>query len=266
MRILLTFIFLLVASPLSANPFLMYGGTSGATNYLNHANCQAAYYMNSAVAETDRCNGGSENLSVSGGDTIPTSGTVPAGFAGTSRDWESGDDEYLYHADGGSTDISGANQELTICIWVDLESDTSFRDIAGKWITTTDQRQYKIQYDSNLNAVKFMLSSDGADDTIAIGATNISTNPAFICGVYNDTDIRIYIDGVLDSNGASNPKTYSAGIFNGTAQFIIGEEPDVGAGFDGLGDEVIVLDTALTATQVLEISANGIDGSKGGND
>lgn len=83
--------------------------------------------------------------------------------------------------------------------------------------------------------------------------------------VYNDTDIRIYVDGVLDT-GADNPKAHTTGIFNSNASFIVGDGGGLTNEFDGLIDEVIIFDRALSAAEILNIYNDGIDGSNGGND
>jgi len=73
------------------------GGTaSGATNYALDANCMGAWRMNSSTNETDVSGEGGTLIVASG--TIPTSATVPSGYSGDSRDFESADTEYLSHA------------------------------------------------------------------------------------------------------------------------------------------------------------------------
>jgi len=235
--------------------------TSTVTDYTADANCMGAWFMNSSSTETDRSGEGT-TLTESSGDDMPTSATVPSGFGGNSRDFEAGDADYLYAADGGSTDINGADQPISICFWVKLESYSADQRFVEKY--DTGQLQYRVRYDTSDGGIKFFLSSDGSAYTECTGATDIDdTDWHHICAVYDDTDMRVYFDGSLDSNGADNPKTYSAGIYNGSDQFTISSDSSPA---DGLIDEVIIFDRAISAAEVSDVMTNGIDGIKGGND
>jgi hypothetical protein len=245
---------------------------AGATDYTQDANCMGAWYMNGGESangdnETDRSGEGGTLIESSG--DIPDSATVPSGYSGTSRDFERGDTEALYHADGNSTDISGADQKLSFCAWIKFEADPADDIwIVDKYETAGNQKGYKFQHDHGLNAMKVNLSSDGSAFVSAVGATDLAddTDWHHVCFVYNDVDIRIYVDGSLDSNGADNPKAYTAGIFNNTDDFSIGAESRSGGGFDGLIDEVIIFDRDLSAAEISDIYTNGISGDKGGSD
>ena len=74
-----------------------------ATDYTADANCMGAWAMSTSNGDETDLSGEGETLTQSG--TILTSVTVPAGYDGTSRDFERGSSEFLEHADGGSTDI-----------------------------------------------------------------------------------------------------------------------------------------------------------------
>ncbi|MCK5612722.1 LamG domain-containing protein [Candidatus Pacearchaeota archaeon] len=245
------------------------GGTTDSTA---DPNCMGAWFTNGGLSangddEIDR-SGEGETLTETGGD-IPNSATVPGGYSGTSRDFEDGDTEGLVHADGGSTDISGADQALTLAAWIKYEANPDSDDaIINKYYVVGNERQYKISFRNSDSAVVGYISNDGTAFSKAIGGTDINdTNWHHVALVYNDIDIRIYLDGSLDSNGADNPKAHTTGIYNGTAQFNVGSNVDASAEyFDGLIDEVIVFDRALSAAEILYIYNNGIDGTKGGND
>lgn len=249
------------------------------TSYMKDANCKAAWYMNNNGGnETDR-SGNNETLTQTSG-TIPTSATVPTNYLGTSRDFEASQSEYLTHADGGSTDISGANQPISLSVWYYRESDTgAVQFLISKYGFTSpaNQRQYYIRVQhsgasSNPSGVLFAISSNGEDSgqgTAWSGSTIPTGSWTHIAGVYNDIDMRVYVNGVLDPNGAKNPQAFTDGIFDGSAPFAIGCEKVDGTPedfADGLIDEVIIFDRALSATEVSEIYTNGISGNKGGND
>ncbi len=70
--------------------------------------------------------------------------------------------------------------------------------------------------------LNFRLSSNGTALINAIGATTLTNGTVYdaLC-VYNATDMRVYILGSLDTNGSSNPKAYTSGIFAGTDDFAV---------------------------------------------
>ncbi len=101
--------------------------------------------------------------------------------------------------------------------------------------------------------------------TSAGGATNVATGEwTHGGGVYNDTDIRVYRNGSLDNNGASNPRTYSAGISEEPSVFAIGAYfngyPTSAREIDGHVDDVGVFDRELSSTEVDDIYTNGMAG------
>jgi len=238
---------------------------SSGIDYTQDANCMGAWYMNNNGGdETDR-SGEGETLTQASG-TIPTSATVPSGYSGTSRDFEAGDTEHLSHVDEGSTEINGANQAITLAAWVKLESLSADGVAISKW-DTGSERQYRLYYESSDSKLYFVLSDNGTNETNCVSNTSFSgdTDWHHIAAVYNDTDMRIYIDGSLDSNGADNPKTYSAGIDNSTSQFRLGADIN-GNRLDGLLDEVAIFDRELSSTEISNLYNDGISGNKGGND
>ena len=211
-----------------------------------------------------------QEIDVSGNDEllIQGSGTIPYvdGILGKSRDFEASETEYLTAPDGGSTDVSGANQSISIVCWVKLESDTGdYQSIIAKYNSGSNWRQYKLLYTYNGSALDdnvlyFLLSSDGSASSGCIGATDINDGEwHHLACVYDDTDQRIYIDGELDSNGADNPKAYTDGIGDEIAPFFLGT---TGTGaddfFDGIIDEVAIFSRALTALEIKDIYQHGL--------
>ena len=237
------------------------------TNYGNDANCMGYWAMEEGFsAGTDN----ETDLSGEGGTLVETSGDIPNSadkmFGSYSRDFELGDSEYLTHADGGSTDISGADQAISfICFYKSENADQTNEEVLiGKYDNVNSDIQYTLYIATTGDVATLRLSSDGASTSSAVGATDIGTNWRGIAAVYNDTDIRIYLDGSLDSNGSSNPRVYSGGIFNANEPFYIGVHLKAGnldEYADGLIDDAAVFNRALTSVEVADINTNGVQGS-----
>jgi plastocyanin len=247
------------------------GGGGTHTDYTADANCQGAWRMNGNPSETDR-SGNGYTLTVSTDDTIPTSATVPSGYAGTSRNFEVLDEEYLYITEGSAPnlDINGADAKLTICGWVQMggaQSAGEYRAIAGKYGDST-YRQYAIYtlgYGDNV-VPSFIVSSTGANSIEPIGTTLMQVGVWYhICGVSDDINVMLYVNGALE-----NQVAHTAGIWNAGNRFMIGARDTDGTGalrfFDGPIDEVIVFNRALSVEEINELKNYGIDGTLGASD
>lgn len=233
---------------------------SGATDYTQDANCMGAWFMNAEDAETDRSGEGG-TLSETG--SAARSGDVrPPGYNGYSRYFLS--TGYLTHADGGATDISGADQPITVAAWINLDGLSVDKHIMSHGNLTTSAG-FAFYIESTDSTVRFRLSSDGSASVVAYSAATVSIGTwAHVAAVYNDTDIRIYVNGALSTNGSYNPLTYSSGVFNNNYVFGIGV---CGSNyFTGYIDEAIVFNRALSAAEILELYETGISGDTGGSD
>lgn len=152
-----------------------------------------------------------------------------------------------------SIDISGTNQHLTLSAWIKT-AETSIdndEDIISKWDSAGGERQYRFDIDnSDGDRAKFWLSPNGTSGYAAIGATDIVDGVLhhIVC-VYDDVSMTIYVDGSVDSNGASNPLTYSDGInpTNTSELRIAGHIAGGGLYFGGIIDEVRISDIASSA-------------------
>lgn len=114
------------------------------------------------------------------------------------------------------------------------------------------QQSWEI-YVSGSSKLTFELTPDGSSTTAAVGATTLGTSTWYtVACVYDGTDMRIYLNGVLDSNGGSNPASYSSGIYDGTADFAIGARSDASSFFDGLIDDCRIYNVAKSASEVLD--------------
>jgi hypothetical protein len=218
--------------------------------------------------ETDRSEVVSNDLTETGG-TIPRD-TVNFAFGTSSRDFESADTELLLHADGLDTDISGGDQQISLVVWFTPEAIGGGGNdmLVAKYDPDTNARSYALYWsDGASDEVRCSLSSAGTTVTTstAIGGTSLSAGTGyFLACVYDDTDIKIYLNANIDSNGADNPKTYSSGLNNSNTEFTIGARDDnfPCCGYndyaDGLIDEVGIFDVALDGTDINDIMDNGL--------
>lgn len=270
---LLIVLLVLAASPAYPGGMIIGSGGGGGeapTDYTDDANCMGAWFMNgSSTTETDQ-SGHSETLTETYAiDGIVRSSTVPTGFSGYSRDFELTESEYLSGgADGTDLDINGAEQSVTVFVRFRSE-DTTYSysaHIAGKNDTAANQRQYRLGLNTSGYA-EFRLSSNGTSSTAVVGSANVADgNWHSAAGVYDAAADKLYL--YVDGSSAADAVDYSGGIYNGSAFFNIGGDNALTnlLAFDGLICEVIVLNRACSSSEISEMDANGIDGTKGAND
>ena len=238
-------------------------------DFTQYSSCMGAWYMVSNYSpsypayEPDQSGEGGILYNPS---TISNSSTVPYNYSGTSRLWNA--TECLWHEDGKSTDISGST--MSFFAWIKFTSDPSDQaTVVAKWSTLAGQWQYSFMHYHAANAMVAFISNDGSSVTYAQGATDLAddTDWHHVGFVVDGSNITVYVDGWVDSNGALNPKAYSGGIFNGNDNFTIGCASDQSREpFPGYIDDVIIFDTALTPTEVYELYYRGTSGNKGGDD
>ena len=201
-------------------------------------------------------NGGTEyDSSKSGEDLTETSGTIPTatGKIGNARSFASADTEYLYHADGGSTEINGADQPVTVSAWITRASDSgAIEAVVAKWDSVSNNRSYMLAVDE-FECVSGYLSANGISYAKAVGITVIPTDSSwqYLVMVYDDTTVSAYLNGAVNLKLNENPLSYNSGIFNGTATFMIGARGGSATGYwNGLIDEARVANDARTAAEV----------------
>lgn len=193
--------------------------------------------------------------SANGNNLTETSGTIPfvAGKIGKAADFEAGDTEYLEITDAAQTglDITG---DFTISAWIKPESISAFMSVASKYNTATGKRCYRMSISSS-GKLECYVSNDGT--TYAQLSTNNTLSPGnwyHVVVVVNLSlgKIRGYINNSLDDAYAD----YSSAINDTDTSFCIGALYSSGSPalyFDGLIDEVIVWNKALTADEIAQV-------------
>jgi hypothetical protein len=213
------------------------------TAWYDDANCMGYWAMSAASGnETDLSGEGGTLSESSSPNSIPSSMDVPAFHSGTSRDFDVADTEYLGLADndGNGPDIYGEDALLTLCGWVKIDSDQS----ADQRIATK-ATQYYLEWDHSNNKWRFYIYDFGAATTAVYGDTTGITTGKWMhfCGVYNDVDLRIYRNGVLDAT----PVAETDGIQNTANSF------RVGSALDGKVKNVCIFNRALSADEIKEM-------------
>jgi hypothetical protein len=232
--------------------------------YKNDANLNGLWLLNETSGcrydSTTNANNLTDNNTVGACITDYKEGPASASMTLTAR-------EYLSITDAAQTglDITG---NISFGCWMKcsdfLVQYTSQMLITKHGLYNANGHGYALGINNNeeISAAHFYarLSADGVNDSLAFTPlSGISEGVWYHAAVvYDGTDIRIYINGSLASNGTDNPKAHTTGIYNNSSNFDIGAFHDeTYYCFNGLIDEAFVFNDNLTAAEVLEIYNNG---------
>lgn len=169
-----------------------------------------------------------------------------------------GVDDSVSMGNPASLQITGA---LTISAWFNT-THTGSQIIVGKdgVDSLANNRAYLLIYSASSNTMKFIIFNSINTFEQAISTTSVTDgNWHHVVGVNDGTDLKIYIDGVLENTNVGGGGT----IQNSSAtDFYIGRRQGTSNGnhknfWKGAIDEVSVFNTGLSASAVTTIYNSG---------
>lgn len=204
---------------------------------------------------------GNGNTLIEGADVSYSTDSKQGSY---SADFELDNGSYLYHADAPQFDFSTA---FTFAVWVKSESILSnAQTVLAKyntgssraydfWIRIDDTGDYQLHPRLNM-------SSTGSNYFYNLAETYLVADIWYhLVFTWDGTYLRSYVNGLEDST-ATEPGVSS--IYNSSLSFMVGRRdpssstPDY---FDGLMDELIVYNRALSASEVYYLYHNGFPDS-----
>ena len=234
-------------------------------NWYKDDDCYAAWLGQGGTGTELDISGSEENLTVSG--TVGNfDNSAPPRFRGKARVFDSASLDMLGCVDGSATDISGANQAISIATWVYRDSNPAGNEFfMSKYETISDERQYALYVDDSTETAAFYLDllgnqlTDTVTYNIVLSTSVLTVGKWFhVCGVYDDATMKIYINGILE-----NSEAYTAGILDGSAPFTWGSRKTRTTNLLGKVKEGIIFARALRPEEVYSIYYYGIDGNQG---
>ncbi|TXH00473.1 MAG: LamG domain-containing protein [Candidatus Moraniibacteriota bacterium] len=194
--------------------------------------------------------------------TLTNGPTWTTGQIGGAVDFD-GSNDYVTVADNTTLDIT---QTITLSTWAKFDDFSSPHLFApAKYVTTGNQRSYRLYTDSGTTQLNFSLSSDGTSGnttTLSYSTSNLSTGIwTHIVGTYDGSTMRLYVNGTQ-----VNSTTRSGNIYASTAPLIIGADENGSTYFhNGQIDEVRLYNRALSVDEVASLyrltSPTGVDTS-----
>ena len=200
--------------------------------------------------------GNGNTLTESASDTI----AQVAGKFGNAGDFEKGDTEYLAVTDASQSGLD-LTQSLTFSFWLNVESNTDSGGTYEGIITkaSTSNWSYGVATnENNSNSLRFMLDNDGnaggGDDIDITSAANIYSlgewNQFTI--TYDGQYVRLFKNG-LEHTGGNFPYSTNISIYNGSADFRLGNWESQTGYYDGILDEVRIYNRTLSPAEVAKL-------------
>jgi hypothetical protein len=215
--------------------------------------------------DTDGYNDATGNGAHGTGNSLDTTSDVN-GIIGRAQDLD-GSCDYITISQEGKFDITDA---VTVSTWIKIENF----DIEWQAILTKGDNTWRLQRNQSTDAVYFAGSGLSTNWELAGADTVNDSSWHHIAGVYDGSNLHVYVDGVLDSS-----VTATGSISTNDYNVKIGENAQsTGRYFDGIIDESWIMDVGKdsnwiklsyenqkedqTLVNVVSVSLNSFSGSK----
>jgi len=193
---------------------------------------------------------GSRTLTDNNTVAAATPGHAPANAAyDNGADFEAANSEYLSRADDAGLSITGA---LTVSFWFKPES-TGFQDVFSKWLNVNGFKGYRMYAFQVAGGIGFAVSSNGTAETSVDSSTGLLSAGvwAFCTFAYEpSTRMEVYVNG---ASVGTNTTSIPASTIDNAQPLTIGTFATLGNYTDGVMNDVILWNTALTDAEVTRL-------------
>lgn len=171
----------------------------------------------------------------------------------------SGAAQYFARAD--NAELSTGDVDFTLSCWVYLSAKVANRQVVGKWLSTTNNREYRIVYASGSDRFLFQISGNGVSTTTVTDAVFGSPPLNTWMHIVAFHDSTANQAGIQINGGTPTTAAHTTGAFNGASAFTIGV---IGEGngdyWNGRIDEVGLWKRVLTVEERTDLynSGNGL--------
>jgi len=232
------------------------GDTAGKVTDLSPQGNNGTVYGNTAlllhmdenagsVAYDESVNGNNGTCYNMGGTGV-TNCSWTAGKSGTGIEFD-GVDDYAIVTDAYTLD---GMSKLTLEAWIKPTGSQSDGRFICKYGSNSGEQDYYFKRVSS-NRVQAYLVINGTINTPAANTNTVYDDVwSHVVAVYDGTDIRIYVNGVL----SNTPSPATGSINAGSNHLSLGafyDDGNVGAHFKGTLDEVVIANQSISASEVL---------------
>jgi len=168
------------------------------------------------------------------------------------RHFEALNNDYIDAGNPSILNLTG--DEVTLSVWIKLESTTMEGKIIAKWADQGDRFQYLLSNNSGDKCL-FAIFNDGTK--IAQGTTILVVGQWYhLAGTYDGSNLRVYCNGIQEDStpATGNMSSTTAPVRIGAGSGGLGTENP----FDGEIGHVAIWDKPLTDGEIKSL-ANGIN-------
>lgn len=161
--------------------------------------------------------------------------------------------------------------QLSVCLWLKTNNSNSTTNdqIIGKYDMDQAQRVFSLTQNATTNYIGFTTSSNGSYQSGNDVTSTIAINDNkwhHLCGVYDTTYNRLYIDGKLhNSTNRSNNGLYNINEKIAIGSFISADTPVANSFFNGFLDDIKIYPYARSASQIKADYTSGLAGQSSSN-
>lgn len=238
---------------------LLFPSIGWATDYTQDANCQGAWLME---VDEDPLTDSSQNTYTAAlkgaGEPNYLTASPPKAYSIGYYDWD-GTDDYAVTGIATNCQFTGNG---SIVLWVNFDA-TDAGENSMMVQRGTDATTWGIAFELEDNKPRFQIvhTEGGTHQHSLIGATTLNTGTWYhLAGVWDGTNLRIYVNGTEDSNSPSNVGAGTLRV-NANDTITLGSLEAGGREVDGKMDEIAIFDDVLTSTEINDIKDNGLTGA-----
>jgi len=165
------------------------------------------------------------------------------------RNFESSNNDYIEVGNVPALDLTG--DEVTLSVWIKLESVSSEGKILAKWADSGSRFQYLL---STNGGDKCLFAVNSGGQKVATGTTTLLVGVWYhLAGTYDGSSVRIYCNGEEEdtTSASGNMSSTTAPVRIGAGSGGSGTENP----FDGDIGHVAIWDAPLSASEIKSLSA-----------
>lgn len=175
--------------------------------------------------------------------------TQATGKLGNAGQFTSANTEYLSRSD--DADLSTGNIDFTVAAWAYLDTKSANMQIVSKYTATGNQREYALMYEAGSDRFRFEVDSTGAGALTNVLSNNFGAPSTgtwyFVVAKHDAANDQLSISV---NAGTPNTTSTSAGVFDSTSPFFIGNRSGALGPWNGRIDAVGFWKRALSASEI----------------
>lgn len=186
--------------------------------------------------------------------------TQTTGIIGNAAFFTAANIESLTHID--STDLSVGDIDFSMAGWAKFTATNTTQTICSHYGTFTANRSWRVILLGSTAQIQFRVTSNGTTETTLTASSFGPVSPdtwVFVVASHDSVNnlLKVSVRSSANQTGTVDSVSYSAGVFNSTYLFQVGNT-EGGGPMDGAIDELGFWKKVLSADEITELWNSGI--------